>query len=68
GSGAVAAVETGTDREALRTVHRRLMDHGFYFLPGHVGGVSFQTTEDQLDAFLEAVDAVTGELVAEGRL
>ena len=64
----VAAVETGTDREALRVFHRRLTDRGFYFLPGHVGGISYQTTEDQLDAFLEAADAVAGDLAAEGRL
>jgi glutamate-1-semialdehyde 2,1-aminomutase len=58
----VADVETGTDREALKTFHRRLIERGYYFLPGHVGMVSYQTTDEHLDGFLAAARDVASEL------
>lgn len=64
----VGDVETRTDRDALRTFHTRLLDYGYYFLPGHVGTVSYQTTEEQLDGFLDAVDDVAAAMRAEGRV
>jgi len=62
----VADVETGTDREALVEFHRRLIERGFYFLPGHMGAVSYQTTEDQLDGFLDAAESVARGMREEG--
>lgn len=64
----VADVELGTDRDALRAFHRRLLERGYYFLPGHMGAVSYQTTEDQLEAFLEAAEATAREMVEESLL
>lgn len=64
----VEAVETGTDRDALRQFHRRLFGRGYYFLPGHVGAVSYQTTEAQVDRFIDDAEAVAREMQAEGRL
>jgi len=54
----VADVAAGTDRGALVEFHRRLVERGFYFLPGHMGAVSYQTTENQLDGFLDAAASV----------
>jgi glutamate-1-semialdehyde 2,1-aminomutase len=64
----VQAVETRTDRDTLRAFHDRVLDRGYYFLPGHGGGVSYQTTEKQLDGFLEAARDATSDLQAEGML
>ncbi|MFB6148197.1 MAG: aspartate aminotransferase family protein [Halobacteriales archaeon] len=64
----VGAVETATNREALVEFHTRLLDHGHYHLPGHMGSVSYQTTEAQLDDLLEAADAVVGGMRTEGIL
>jgi len=61
-------VETGTDREALRRFHERLLEEGYYFLPTHAGAVSYQTTDEQIDGFLEAAEAVARELRTEGVL
>jgi glutamate-1-semialdehyde 2,1-aminomutase len=61
-------VKAGTDRGALREFHRRLFDHGVYFLPTHMGAVSYQTTEAQIDAFLDAAETVAREMQADGRL
>lgn len=59
-------VETSTDREALKEFHKRLIERGFYFLPGHMGAVSYQTSEEQLDDFLAATEDVVREMQAEG--
>ncbi|MFB6301327.1 MAG: aspartate aminotransferase family protein [Haloferacaceae archaeon] len=64
----VADIETGTNRDALKTFHRRLFERGYYFLPGHMGAISYATTEEQLDGFLEAAEAVARELQADGVL
>lgn len=64
----VATVETKTNRDAVKEFHRRLLDHGYYFLPGHVGSVSYQTTEDHLDDFLNAARTVADDLITEGVL
>ncbi|MFB6299416.1 MAG: aspartate aminotransferase family protein [Halobacteriales archaeon] len=64
----VGAVETGTNREALVEFHTRLLDHGHYHLPGHMGSVSYQTTEEQLDDLLKAADTVAGAMTSEGIL
>jgi glutamate-1-semialdehyde 2,1-aminomutase len=64
----VADVETGTDREALKTFHRRLIERGYYFLPGHVGMISYQTTDEHLDGFLAAARDVASELQDESVL
>lgn len=64
----VGDIETGTDREALKTFHRRLIERGFYFLPSHVGAVSYQTAAEDLDDFLAAAEEVARELQAEGEL
>lgn len=63
-----AAIETETNREALQEYHHRLLDHGYYFLPCHMGSVSYQTTEDQLDGFIDAAQAVVKELQSDGVL
>ncbi|MFC7156965.1 aspartate aminotransferase family protein [Halomarina halobia] len=64
----VGAVETKTDRDALRAYHVRLLEHGYYFLPGHMGSVSYQTTDAQLDGFLDATRTVVGQLRGAGRV
>lgn len=64
----VADVEMGTDREALKTFHKRLFNQGYYFLPGHMGAVSYQTTEEELDGFLNAATTVAKNLQSEGIL
>jgi glutamate-1-semialdehyde 2,1-aminomutase len=64
----VGAVETGTNREALHEFHRRLLGHGYYFLPGHMGAVSYQTTEAELDWLVDASRTVAAELQSEGIL
>jgi hypothetical protein len=52
----VRDVELRTDRDALRTFHRRLLERGYYFLPAHMGAISYQTTEAQLDGLLEDIE------------
>lgn len=64
----VEIVETKTNREALKEYHGRLIDRGYYFLPGHMGSVSYQTTEEQLDGFIDAARNVVTELQSEGIL
>ena len=64
----VQTVETATNREALLAFHEGLIDRGHYFLPGHMGSISYQTSEDQVDALLDASRDVTRELLAEGVL
>jgi glutamate-1-semialdehyde 2,1-aminomutase len=64
----VKDVQTTTNREALKTFHRRLLDRGYYFLPGRMGSISYQTTDEHLDGFLAAAAAVTEELATEGVL
>jgi glutamate-1-semialdehyde 2,1-aminomutase len=61
----VAAVETETNREALTEYHRRLLDRGFYFLPGHMGSVSYQTSPEELDSLLDAAESVVTDLKRE---
>lgn len=62
----VETVETRTNRQALATYHRRLFEHGHYFLPTHVGSVSYQTTEQHLDGLVEASRVVLSEMRDEG--
>lgn len=64
----VEAVETRTDREALVAFHQRLLDEGYYFLPGHMGAVSYQTTEAQLDGFLDAAETIARNLREDDRI
>lgn len=64
----VGAVETATNREALLAFHRRLIERGHYFLPGHMGSVSYQTSEEQVEDLLVASREVARELLAEGIL
>jgi len=64
----VEAVETATDREALEEFHRRLLGRGYYFLPGHMGAVSYQTTERQVEAFIDDAVAVVRGMQADGVL
>ncbi len=64
----VEAVETATNREALFEFHRRLIDHGHYHLPGHMGSISYQTTDDHIEDLLAASRAVARDLQAEGIL
>ncbi|AOW80429.1 glutamate-1-semialdehyde aminotransferase [Halodesulfurarchaeum formicicum] len=61
----VKAVETATNRSALVKFHDRLIDRGHYHLPGHMGSVSYQTTEAQLEDLLESSEEVIQELQAE---
>ncbi|MFT4890427.1 MAG: glutamate-1-semialdehyde 2,1-aminomutase [Halobacteriales archaeon] len=49
-----ADVVERTDPAALKAFHRRLIERGYFFLPGRAGSVSYQTTEDHLDGFLAA--------------
>ena len=64
----VEAVETATNREALYEFHRRLIDRGHYHLPGHMGSISYQTTDDHIEDLLAASRAVARDLQAEGIL
>ena len=64
----VRAVETATNREALQAFHKRLIDNGHYFLPGHMGSISYQTTADQVEELLAASRDVVRALIAEGVL
>ena len=64
----VGAVEERTNREAQREFHRRLIDRGYYFLPGHMGSVSYQTTREQLDGFIGAAHEAAAELQSDGVL
>lgn len=64
----VAAVEMKTNRDALQEFHMRLRDRGYYFLPGHVGSISYQTTEEHLDGFLDAARDVVAVLKSNGTL
>lgn len=64
----VGAIENGTNREALQEFHRRLIDRGHYHLPGHMGSVSYRTTDDHLDDLLDASRAVVRALQADGVL
>ena len=61
----VADVETGTNREALVHFHRQLYERGYYLLPGHMGSVSYQTSDDLVDGLLAAARDVVeaGEIV-----
>jgi glutamate-1-semialdehyde 2,1-aminomutase len=60
------AAKGRTDREALNTFHKRLLEEGYYFLPGHMGATSYQTSETQLDRFLEACRGVVDDLTEGG--
>ena len=64
----VEAVETATNREALHEFHRRLIDRGHYHLPGHMGSISYQTTDEQIDDLLEASQDAARSLQTEGIL
>ncbi len=64
----VGSVETETDREALVEFHNRLIDRGHYHLPGHMGSISYQTTEAQIDDLLESSREVGSELQKENIL
>lgn len=64
----VGAVERATNREALVEFHQRLLDRGHYHLPGHMGSISYQTTEAQIEDLLESSDDVLSELKSEGYL
>lgn len=61
----VGAVETGTDRAALVEFHDRLIDRGHYHLPGHMGSISYATTEAQIDDLLASSREVARELQTE---
>jgi len=64
----VEAVETATNRSALFEFHRRLIDRGHYHLPGHMGSISYQTTDEHIEDMLAESRAVARELQAEGML
>ncbi|MFB6110052.1 MAG: aspartate aminotransferase family protein [Halodesulfurarchaeum sp.] len=64
----VESVERATNRDALFEFHRRLIDRGHYHLPGHMGSISFQTTEAQIEDLLESSDDVMSELTSENIL
>lgn len=55
-------VVEATDRELLLAFHKRLFGRGYYFKPGSAGNVSFQTTDEQLDGFIDAAREVLAEL------
>ena len=60
----VRDVETRTNRAALVRFHRQLYERGFYLLPGHMGSVSYQTTDDHIDEFLDAArDVIETEVI-----
>lgn len=61
----VGAVETETNRSALLEFHNRLIDRGHYHLPGHMGSISYQTTEAQIEDLLESSRDVVRELTTE---
>ena len=55
-----------TDTDALAEFHWRLIDRGYYFLPGHMGNVSYQHTKEHIDGVIEAAVDVVPELKGEG--
>ncbi|MFW6458392.1 MAG: aspartate aminotransferase family protein [Halodesulfurarchaeum sp.] len=61
-------VETGTDRDALREFHHSLIDRGHYHLPGHMGSISYVTTDEQIEDLLETSRAVLAELKKAGTI
>ncbi len=61
----VGAVEQATNREALLAFHHRLIDRGHYHLPGHMGSISYQTTEEQIEDLLASSREIIAELTAE---
>ena len=64
----VEDVETNTDRPGLIAFHEQLRRHGIYLLPGHMGSISYQTTTDHVDAFVDAARIVADDLQSEGVL
>lgn len=60
------AVATTTDDALYTEFHNRLLDHGFYFLSGHMGNVSYATTDEHVDAFLEAARTVVQRMQRDG--
>ncbi len=63
-----AVLKSSTDGTALREYHNRLIDHGFYVLPGHIGNISYQMTDEHVDGVLTASRSIVREMVAEGLL
>jgi glutamate-1-semialdehyde 2,1-aminomutase len=61
----IRAVQTETDPEVLETFHRRLLEHGYFFMPGLTGAISYRTTADHVDEFLAAAKEVTADVKAE---
>ncbi len=61
-----ADVKAGTDGEALRAYHRRLLDHGYYFNQGTMGNVSYAVTREDVDGFLDASREVLRGMQEEG--
>jgi glutamate-1-semialdehyde 2,1-aminomutase len=61
-------VKEATDSEALEQFHNRLLDHGYYFLPGHMGNVSYQTTEDHIEGVIDAASQIVPDMRADGIL
>jgi len=61
-------IEARTDRRAIKEFHNRVTDRGYAILPGHLGNVSYQTTEEEIDGFLQTAEAVSREMKSEGIL
>lgn len=59
-------LKTQADADALRRYHNRLIDEGYYFLPGHIGNVSYQITEDDIKGVIESSREILIEMIQEG--
>lgn len=46
-------LKTEADGDALRAYHNRLIDEGYYFLPGHIGNISYRVTEEDVNGVID---------------
>lgn len=60
-----SAVATQTNDDLYAAFHTRLLEHGIYFLPGHMGNVSYATTDDHIDQFIDAARSVLRDMTAD---
>jgi len=56
------------DVEQLERYHWGLIDRGYFFLPGTMGNITCQHTEEHIDGLLRASRDVLSDLSSEGAL
>ncbi|QZA88103.1 aspartate aminotransferase family protein [Salinarchaeum sp. IM2453] len=64
----IRSIKEETNKEALHEFHTRLADRGYYFLPGHTGSISYQTTDEHIDGFIAAAEDVVATMQSKGAL